>query len=103
MGLSVARGLRALGIEPIIIEQNSRIGDSWRRRYERLHLHHITDAMHLPDVKHPRHVPRYLSRLDLADYLEAYALLHDLDVRLSHRVLALQHNAAEGWRLIVEH
>lgn len=102
VGLSVARGLRALGIEPIIIEQNSRIGDSWRYRYERLHLHHVTDAMHLPGVKYPEHVPRYLSRLDLADYLEGYALLHGLDVRLDHRVLALQHDAAEGWTLTVE-
>ena len=79
VGLSVARGLRALGIEPIMIEQHSRIGDSWRYRYERLHLHHVTDAMHLPGVKYPEHVPRYLSRLDLADYLEGYAGLAELN------------------------
>ncbi len=80
MDESVGRGLRALGIGSNIIEQNSRIGDSWCYRFERLHLHHITDAMHLAGIKYPEHVPRYLSRLDLADYLEGYAGLAELNI-----------------------
>lgn len=100
-GLSVARGLQQNGVEPILIEQLPAIGDAWRNRYERLHLHHLTDAMHLPGVKFPAHVPRYPSRLDLADYLEAYAALHRLDVRLSHRVLRLS-KAGDGWQLLVQ-
>jgi len=56
-GLSVARGLKAKGLEPMLLDQNSAVGDSWRQRYERLHLHHVTGAMHLPGVKYPDHVP----------------------------------------------
>jgi len=99
-GLSVARGLKACGVEPILIEQNQAIGDTWRRRYERLHLHHLTGAMHLPGAKYPNHVPRYLSRLDLAEYLEAYAMLHSFDIRLGHRVQRLEFSDGR-WELRV--
>ena len=100
VGLSVAHGLKKSGVEPILLEQHSTIGDAWRKRYERLHLHHITDAMHLPGVKYPQHVPRYPSRLDLADYLQAYAGLHSFDIRLNHQVQSLC-AAASGWQLQV--
>lgn len=99
-GLSVARGLKARGVEPILLDKNQAIGDSWRHRYERLHLHHVTGAMHLPGVKYPDHVPRYLSRLDLADYLRAYAALHSLDVRTGHSVKSLK-ASDDGWQLEV--
>jgi putative flavoprotein involved in K+ transport len=101
-GLSVAVALRKRGIEPILLEQHERIGDQWRERYERLHLHHITDAMHLPGVPYPAHLPRYLSRLDMADYMEAYARLQGLDVRCEHKVTHLGRNAAGEWEAEVE-
>lgn len=101
-GLSVAATLKREGIEPILLEQHAAVGDQWRERYERLHLHHITDAMHLPGVRFPEYFPRYLSRLDLAEYLESYARLHDLDVRLRHRVARLGRNAAGEWEAEVE-
>jgi len=101
-GLSVAVALRKRGIEAVVLEQHDRVGDQWRERYERLHLHHITDVMHLPGVPYPAHYPRYLSRLDLADYLESYARLQDLDVRCRHKVIHLGHNAAGEWEALVE-
>ena len=101
-GLSVAAALRKRGIEAVVLEQHDRVGDQWRERYERLHLHHITDVMHLPGVPYPAHYPRYLSRLDLADYLESYARLQDLDVRCRHKVIHLGHNAAGEWEALVE-
>lgn len=101
-GLSVAGALRRRGVDPILLEQHAAVGDQWRQRYERLHLHHITDAMHLYGVPYPEPVPRYLSRLDLADYLEAYATLYDLDVRLEHRVTHLSRNQAGRWEAEVE-
>lgn len=101
-GLSIAASLKKNGVDPIILEQNPAIGDQWRNRYDRLHLHHITDAMHLPGVPYPDHVPRYLSRLDLADYLEAYAGINNLDVRLNHRVTQLSRRASSGWEAQVQ-
>ena len=101
-GLGVAARLKSQGVEAIVLDQNATIGDQWRNRYERLHLHHITDAMHFPGVRYPKHVPRYLSRLDIADYQEAYAKLNDLDVRLNHRVVRLSPNASGEWEAEVE-
>ena len=101
-GLSVAAARRKRGIEAVVLEQHDRVGGRWRERYERLHLHHITDVMHLPGVPYPAHYPRYLSRLDLADYLESYARLQGLDVRCRHKVIHLGQNAAGEWEALVE-
>jgi hypothetical protein len=38
-GLMTAARLKALGVNALIIERNSRIGDNWRGRYEALSLH----------------------------------------------------------------
>ncbi len=100
--MSVAAALKERGIDTIILEKNAAIGDQWRERYERLHLHHITDAMHLPGVRYPKHVPRYPSRLDLADYLAGYAQIHDLDVRRNHRVERLGVDEGGMWRAVVD-
>ena len=101
-GLSVAASLRKQGIDPIILEKNTHVGDQWRQRYERLHLHHITDAMHLSDVPFPSHYPRYLSRLDFADYLESYAQLQNLDIRCGHRVTYLGRDSQGRWEAHVQ-
>lgn len=101
-GLSVAASLRRHGINPIILEKHAHVGDQWRERYERLHLHHITDAMHLSDVEFPPQYPRYLSRLDFADYLESYSLLQNLDVRCGHAVTRLGKNAQGRWEVTVQ-
>ncbi|MGH2626457.1 MAG: NAD(P)-binding protein, partial [Anaerolineales bacterium] len=38
-GLSTGAALRAEGIPAVILDQDDRIGGSWERRYDRLHLH----------------------------------------------------------------
>lgn len=38
-GLSVAARLKFLGINTLVVEQNERIGDNWRNRYDSLCLH----------------------------------------------------------------
>ena len=38
-GLEVAARLKALGVPTLVIEQNERVGDSWRSRHETLCLH----------------------------------------------------------------
>lgn len=102
-GLSVAATLRKQGIDPILLEKHEHVGDQWRERYERLHLHHITDVMHLSDdVEYPSHYPRYLSRLDFADYLESFAQLQNLDVRLGHSVTRVGKNAKGKWEVEVK-
>ena len=40
-GLTTARALKQVGIESPILDSGDRIGQSWERRYNRLHLHTV--------------------------------------------------------------
>src|SRR5688572_33428836 len=52
-GLAAAATLRARGIDATIIERG-RVGEPWRARYDRLHLHTIRSLSHLPGYRIPR-------------------------------------------------
>ena len=47
-GLALAAQLQHLGIPYLIAEQNPRIGDNWRNRYDSLILHDPVWVNHLP-------------------------------------------------------
>jgi cation diffusion facilitator CzcD-associated flavoprotein CzcO len=72
-GLAVAGRLRQAGIDFVIIEKSDRVGDSWHRHYERLHLHTVKELSHLPGLEFPDDYPRYVPRQELADYYGVYA------------------------------
>jgi cation diffusion facilitator CzcD-associated flavoprotein CzcO len=72
-GLAVAGRLRQAGLDFVIIEKSDRVGDSWHRHYERLHLHTVKELSHLPGLEFPNEYPRYVPRRELADYYRAYA------------------------------
>ena len=72
-GLAVAGRLRQAGLAFVIIEKSDRVGDSWHRHYERLHLHTVKQLSHLPGLEFPEEYPRYVPRQELADYYDDYA------------------------------
>ena len=71
-GLAAAATLRARGIDATIIERG-RIGEPWRGRYDRLHLHTIRSLSHLPGYRIPRNFGRWVARDQCVQYLEQYA------------------------------
>jgi hypothetical protein len=71
-GLASASCLQKQGIEFIIIEKEAQIATPWRNHYHRLHLHTNKGLSNLPYKKFDKNVPRYPSRLQVIDYLEAY-------------------------------
>jgi cation diffusion facilitator CzcD-associated flavoprotein CzcO len=79
-GLACAAALRARGCRSFILEATNRLGASWRRHYDRLHLH--TDKSHsaLPGRPMPAGFPQYPSRLQVIDYLESYARANNLRI-----------------------
>lgn len=81
-GLATAACLRELGIDPIVLERGDGVGQSWRNRYERLHLHTPRIQSHLPGFRIPRSFGRWVSRADVVRYLEAYARHHGITPRL---------------------
>ncbi|MER5731600.1 NAD(P)/FAD-dependent oxidoreductase [Streptomyces sp. NPDC002138] len=79
-GLAVAAALRARGVRAVVIEKSDRVGDSWRRHYDRLHLHTTRRLSALPGLRIPRRFGRWLSRDDVVRYLEKYAEHHELEI-----------------------
>jgi putative flavoprotein involved in K+ transport len=72
-GLATAACLRRRGIEPLVVDRGSAVGESWRRRYERLHLHTPRVQSALPGMRIPRRYGRWVAKDDLAEYLREYA------------------------------
>ncbi len=72
-GLAAAACLKRTGIDPVVLEAGASVGTSWRRHYERLHLHTVKEHSALPGVPFAAEVPRYPSRLEVVRYLDAYA------------------------------
>ncbi len=75
-GLAVAACLRARGIEPLVVDRGSSVGDSWRARYDRLHLHTPRVQSGLPGLPIPAEFGRWVARDDMVRYLEQYARHH---------------------------
>ena len=74
---------------------------AWRRHYDRLHLHTAKAFSGLPYFPFPRHYPRYPSRLQVIDYLEAYAAHFGIRPCFGQNVVAVTHEAGE-WRTVTE-
>lgn len=95
-GLSTAGALKYAGLDAVVFDRDTRIGGSWRRRYNRLHLHTIRRFSGLPYFDIPRRYPKYLSREAYAEYLELYRERLDIDVRHGSEVTAIRKNGAAG-------
>ncbi|NTH48822.1 NAD(P)/FAD-dependent oxidoreductase [Agrobacterium rhizogenes] len=79
-GLACASALRAKGCPSVVLEATDKLAASWRRHYDRLHLHTDKRCSALPGRPMPAGFPKYPSRLQIIDYLEDYARANDLQV-----------------------
>jgi putative flavoprotein involved in K+ transport len=89
-GLAVAACLRKQGVEPLVVDRGSAVGESWRRRYERLHLHTPRVQSALPGMRIPRSSGRWVSKDDMAQYLRQYASHHGIQPRFGVEVQRLE-------------
>lgn len=98
-GLATAACLTRAGIEHVLLEQAPEIAASWRRHYDRLHLHTPKGISALPYLPYPRGTPRYPSRDDVIAYLERYVDAMGLRPRLGEAVKAIEAagDGDEGW------
>ncbi len=97
-GLAVAACLRQAGVPFVILESGDQVGLSWRRHYDRLHLHTHKALSALPFLPFPKSYPRYPSRAQVIEYLEAYAGRFRLQPRFGQRVLSARHNGG-SWEV----
>ena len=85
-GLAVGYHLRQQGLPFVILDDNERIGDAWRKRWDSLHLFTPGRYNSLPGMRFPGPPSSYPSKDEIADYLEAYARAFDLPVRTAVKV-----------------
>jgi putative flavoprotein involved in K+ transport len=78
-GIALAARLRRLNVPTIIVEKNERAGDSWRKRYKSLCLHDPVWYDHLPYIPFPEHWPIFSPKDKIADWLEMYAKVMELN------------------------
>jgi len=87
-GLAVSACLKQAGISSIILEQSKQVGATWRKHYDRLHLHTDKKNSELPFAPMPKEYPRYPSRDQVVEYLEDYAKRFELDIRFDQQVMS---------------
>jgi putative flavoprotein involved in K+ transport len=99
-GLATAYALRAQGIRAVVVEKSDRVGASWRRHYDRLHLHTTRRRSALPGLPMPRRFGRWVARDDVVRYLEKYAEHHQLEVVTGVEVSRVERTPdGTGWLL----
>jgi putative flavoprotein involved in K+ transport len=85
-GLAVGYHLRERRLPFVILDENERIGDVWRNRWDSLRLFTPGRYDGLPGMPFPGPPSRYPTKGETAAYLEAYARKFDLPVRTGLRV-----------------
>lgn len=99
-GLAAAAALRAQGQRAVVLEKSGDVGASWRRHYDRLHLHTTRRWSALPGLPMPRRFGRWVSRDNVVRYLEKYAEHHELEVVTGVEVSRVDPAPdGTGWRL----
>ncbi|MET9464414.1 NAD(P)/FAD-dependent oxidoreductase [Streptomyces sp. NPDC006544] len=99
-GLAVAAALRARGVRTVVVEKSEAVGASWRRHYDRLHLHTTRRLSALPGLGMPRRFGRWVARDNVVRYLEKYAEFHELELATGIEVTRIERSTdGAGWTL----
>src|SRR3954465_5953739 len=85
-GLAVGHHLAARDVDFVILSDESRVGDNWRKRWDSLRLFTPARYSGLPGTPFPAMPDHLADKDEVADYLERYAQRFDLPVRVNSRV-----------------
>ena len=96
-GLAVAACLRRRGVDVLVVDRGNAVGDSWRARYDRLHLHTPRVQSALPGLPIPRRFGQWVAKDDVATYLQLYARHHGIEPRFGVQVRRLERDG-HGWK-----
>jgi putative flavoprotein involved in K+ transport len=94
-GLAVGYHLRQRGLPFVIVDDNDRIGDAWRKRWDSLRLFTPGRYSGLPGMPFPGSPSSYPTKDEAADYLETYARDFELPVRTGVKVDRLSRIGAQ--------
>jgi putative flavoprotein involved in K+ transport len=102
-GIVLGARLRQLDVPTIVIDSHPRPGDQWRGRYKSLCLHDPVWMDHLPYMPFPDTWPVFAPKDRIADWLETYVRVMDLDYWGSTTARAARYDEAiDRWSVRVE-
>jgi hypothetical protein len=96
-GLGLGARLHLMDIPYRILEAGSQPGVAWRRRYPSLHLHDPVWYNHMPYLPFPESWPLLCPRDKIADWMELYAKVLDLNIQTNSRVLQVTKQEDGTW------
>ncbi len=100
-GLSTGYYLAKQSRSFVILDENERVGDNWRRRYDSLRLYTPGRYNGLPGMAFPGSRNAFPTGHEMADYLQEYAATFNLPVRSSTSVVRIQRLSASEGRFLV--
>jgi putative flavoprotein involved in K+ transport len=101
-GIALGARMKRLGVPAIIIDKNERPGDAWRKRYRSLCLHDAVWYDHLPYLPFPEHWPVFAPKDKIADWLEMYTKIMELNYWSSSECISASYDEGRGeWALVV--
>ncbi len=89
-GLALGYHLRTTPLRFHLVDRHTRLGDSWRRRYDSLVLFTPRSYSALPGLPVPGDPGGYPTKDEIADYLERYAAHFALPVALGTGISSLE-------------
>jgi cation diffusion facilitator CzcD-associated flavoprotein CzcO len=99
-GLSIAARLVQLGVDTLIVDKNSKVGDNWRNRYHALTLHNQRHVNHLPYMPFPPTWPNYIPKDMLALWFESYVAVMELNFWTESEVTsAIYDSRTSRWKV----
>ncbi|QWZ06743.1 NAD(P)-binding domain-containing protein [Nocardioides panacis] len=102
-GIALSARLRQLGVPTIVIDKRARPGDQWRSRYKSLCLHDPVWYDHLPYIKFPENWPVFAPKDKIADWLESYTKVMELNYWSSTEAKSASYDETSGeWTVHVE-
>jgi putative flavoprotein involved in K+ transport len=102
-GLALGARLRRLHVPTLIVERNTRAGDSWRNRYKSLCLHDPVWYDHMPYLPFPDHWPVFSPKDKIGDWLEMYAKVMELNLWTSTECKSARYDdARKEWTVVVD-
>jgi putative flavoprotein involved in K+ transport len=101
-GLGLGARLKQLGVPTLIIDKRERPSDTWRERYATLSLHSPVWYDHMPYLPFPETWPHFPSKDQVAAWLDAYAIIMDLDIWTGAKCIGSRYDeTATEWQLSI--
>jgi putative flavoprotein involved in K+ transport len=102
-GIALGARLRQLDVPHIVVDRHPRPGDQWRSRYKSLCLHDPVWIDHLPYLDFPANWPVFSPKDKIADWLEMYVRVMEVNYWASTTCLRASYDEAAGaWEVVVE-